>query len=175
MACASDARKLQVPFIKLTSKTTAANTTNNFDSLASYYIGGGLMPILLGYAVYTLSYDCHKCWYSYVLHSVASVVYALGFVLMTPQLFINYKHKSVAFLPWRKFIYRALNTFIDDLFSFIVRMPTMHRMSCFRDDIVFLIYLYQRRIYPEDMSRSMDDDGNETVQVPVEKALKKTQ
>jgi hypothetical protein len=24
-------------------------------------------------------------------------------------------------LPWRKFIYRALNTFIDDLFSFIVR------------------------------------------------------
>ena len=28
-----------------------------------------------------------------------------GFVLMTPQLFINYKLKSVAFLPWRKFIY----------------------------------------------------------------------
>eukprot|EP01049_Picozoa_sp_SAG25_P001820 SAG25_NODE_86_length_16515_cov_5.529996_15_plen_96_part_00 len=38
------------------------------------------------------------------------------------QLFINYKLKSVAYLPWRKFVYRALNTFIDDLFSFIVRM-----------------------------------------------------
>ena len=58
-----------------------------------------------------------------MLYSVATVVYALGFALMTPQLFINYKLKSVAFLPWRKFIYRALNTFIDDLFSFIVRMP----------------------------------------------------
>ena len=23
-------------------------------------------------------------------------------------------------------------------------MPTMHRLSCFRDDIVFFIYLYQR-------------------------------
>jgi hypothetical protein len=22
-------------------------------------------------------------------------------------------------------------------------MPTMHRISCFRDDIVFIIYLYQ--------------------------------
>jgi hypothetical protein len=75
------------------------------------------------YAVYTLLYDCHKGWYSYLLYSVATVVYALGFAFMMPQLFINYKLKTVAFLPWRKFIYRALNTFIDDLFSFIVRMP----------------------------------------------------
>ena len=62
----------------------------------------------------------------------------------------------------RKFIYRALNTFIDDLFSFIVRMPAMHRMSCFRDDIVFLIYLYQRHIYDEDQSRKFDEDDDET-------------
>jgi hypothetical protein len=29
------------------------------------------------------------------------------------------------------------------------QMPTMHRLSCFRDDVVFLIYLYQRcvRVY----------------------------
>ena len=80
---------------------------------------------------------------------------------MTPQLFINYKRQSVAFLPWRKFIYRALNTFIDDLFSFIVRMPTMHRIGCFRDDIVFLIYLYQRRIYPVDFSRRTTVEGVE--------------
>ena len=32
-------------------------------------------------------------------------------------------------------------------------MPVMHRVSCFRDDVVFLIYLYQRRIYSVDMSR----------------------
>jgi hypothetical protein len=31
---------------------------------------------------------------------------------------------------------RFLNTFIDDLFAFIIRMPTMHRISCFRDDVV---------------------------------------
>ena len=52
---------------------------------------------------------------------------------MTPQLYINYSLKSVAHLPWKMFMYRALNTFIDDLFAFIITMPTMHRLSCFRD------------------------------------------
>ena len=35
------------------------------------------------------------------------------------------------------------------------KMPVMHRVSCFRDDVVFLIYLYQRRIYSVDMSRGV--------------------
>lgn len=29
--------------------------------------------------------------------------------------------------------YRFLNTIIDDLFAFIIKMPTMHRLACFRD------------------------------------------
>ena len=41
-------------------------------------------------------------------------------------------------------MYKAFNTFIDDLFAFIITMPTAHRVACFRDDIVFLVYLYQR-------------------------------
>ncbi|TFJ83210.1 hypothetical protein NSK_005482, partial [Nannochloropsis salina CCMP1776] len=49
-----------------------------------------------------------------------------------------------------------VNTFIDDLFAFVIKMPTMHRVSCFRDDLVFLIYLYQRWIYPVDASRRLD-------------------
>ena len=73
--------------------------------------------------------------------------------MMTPQLFINYKLKSVAHLPWKTFVYKALNTFIDDLFAFIIKMPTLHRLSCFRDDIIFFIYLYQRWIYPVDKTR----------------------
>ena len=90
-------------------------------------------------------------------------VYAFGFLFMLPQLFLNYKLKSVAHLPWydliscrlnsldflfllfrRAFMYKAFNTFIDDLFAFIITMPTAHRVACFRDDIVFLVYLYQR-------------------------------
>lgn len=80
-------------------------------------------------------------------------VYAFGFLFMLPQLFINYKLKSVAALPWRAFMYKAFNTFIDDIFAFIITMPTSHRVACFRDDIVFIIYLYQRYLYPVDKSR----------------------
>lgn len=73
--------------------------------------------------------------------------------MMTPQLFINYKLKSVAHMPWRVFVYKALNTFIDDLFAFVIQMPLLHRLACFRDDLIFFIYLYQRWIYPVDKTR----------------------
>ena len=73
--------------------------------------------------------------------------------MMTPQLFINYKLKSVAHLPWRMMTYKALNTFIDDIFAFVIKMPTMYRIGCFRDDIVFFIFLYQRYIYRVSVSQ----------------------
>lgn len=53
--------------------------------------------------------------------------------MMCPQLFINYKLKSVAHLPWRQMTYKFLNTIIDDLFAFVIKMPTLHRLSVFRD------------------------------------------
>ncbi|KAG8242526.1 Cleft lip and palate associated transmembrane protein 1 [Homalodisca vitripennis] len=95
-------------------------------------------------------------WYSWCIHSLVNGVYAFGFLFMLPQLFINYRLKSVAHLPWRSFMYKAFNTFIDDVFAFIITMPTAHRLACFRDDFVFLIYLYQRWLYPVDTSR-MDE------------------
>ena len=41
-------------------------------------------------------------------------------------------------------IFQAFNTFIDDVFAFIITMPTTHRIAVFRDDLVFMVYLYQR-------------------------------
>ena len=63
--------------------------------------------------------------------------FLLGFIMMTPQLFINYKLKSVAHLPWRMLTYKALNTFIDDIFAFIIKMPTLYRLGCLRDGETF--------------------------------------
>merc|ERR1712151_5417 len=134
---------------------------DDFDSQAMKWLALLPAPPVVGYAGYSVVFECHRGWYSYFLFVSSSCVYSLGFVLMTPQVFINYKHKSVAYLPWRKFIYRAINTFIDDLFALIIRMPTMHRLSCFRDDIVFIVYLYQRQIYKVDKSRTFDEDGYE--------------
>ena len=61
--------------------------------------------------------------------------------------------QSVAHLPWRMLTYKALNTFIDDLFSFVIKMPMLHRLACFRDDIIFFIFLYQKWIYRVDYKR----------------------
>ena len=56
-------------------------------------------------------------------------VYTFGFILMCPQLYLNYKLKSVAHLPWRQMTYKFLNTIIDDLFAFVIKMPLLHRLS----------------------------------------------
>ena len=47
-------------------------------------------------------------------------------------------------MPWRVMAYKGFNTFIDDAFAMMVAMPTVHRIACLRDDLVFFIFLYQR-------------------------------
>lgn len=46
---------------------------------------------MVGYAAYSLLNQQHRGWYSWVLNSLVGFVYMFGFVMMTPQLFINYK------------------------------------------------------------------------------------
>ena len=36
----------------------------------------------------------------------------------------------------------------------------MARMSCFRDDVVFIVYLWQRYLYPVDTSRPVEGGGS---------------
>ena len=43
---------------------------------------------------------------------------------------------------------------MDDLFAFVIKMPTLHRLSVFRDDLVFCIYIYQRWVYKVDKRRA---------------------
>ncbi|KAL4716547.1 hypothetical protein ACJJTC_010211 [Scirpophaga incertulas] len=141
-------------------------TTAQADAEAMRYLSMILYPLCIAGAIYSLVYEPHKSWYSWALHSVVNGVYAFGFLFMLPQLFVNYRLRSVAALPWRAFMYKAFNTFIDDVFAFIITMPTAHRVACFRDDVVFLIYLYQRWLYPVDKSRtdtaaSMDETPEE--------------
>jgi hypothetical protein len=147
-----------------TSQDLAALTIET-DRIATRTLGSFLLPVVLTYIIYSFVMEEHKGWYSWFITSASSAVYALGFVLMTPQLFLNYKLKSVAHLPWRVLGYKFINTFIDDLFAFIIRMPAMARLSCFRDDIVFIIYLYQRWLYPVDTSRPVEGVGEASASV----------
>lgn len=172
--------------------------TAKYDAEAMRYLSYALYPLILGYAVYSLVYRTHKSWYSWVLNSLVGAVYTFGFILMCPQLYLNYKLKSVAHLPWcgagapgdfesplegdervalwkrgdvcltrplpatahgpgfsscaggpvpvagacttfppntplatcrRQMSYKFLNTIIDDLFAFVIKMPLLHRLS----------------------------------------------
>ncbi|CAF0827981.1 unnamed protein product [Rotaria sordida] len=143
-----------IPKYKYVYKPSYTDTsTSEYDRMAFKYLSWTLFPLVIGYACYLLMYHEQKSWYSFCLSTVYGFLLTFGFIMMTPQLFINYKLKSVSHLPWRMMTYKALNTFIDDLFAFVIKMPTMYRIGCFRDDIIFFIYLYQRYIYPVDRTR----------------------
>lgn len=131
------------------------SATKEYDEIAMGYMRWASIPMIGGYAIYSVMYNSHKSWYSFVLNTLVGCIYTFGFINMTPQLYINYRLKSVEHLPQKALFYRFLNTIIDDLFSFVITMPTMHRISCFRDDIIFVIYMYQRYIYRVDKTRGM--------------------
>ena len=52
-------------------------------------------------------------------------------------------------------------------------MPTIHRLACLRDDLVFFVYLYQRWLYPVDKKRvnefgrayETDENGEEKKEI----------
>jgi hypothetical protein len=100
-----------------------------------------------------LVYNTHKSWYSYIIQTLVGSVYAYGFLMMVPSLYINYRLKSVAHMPGKALTYKFLNTFIDDLFAFTVKMPWLHRLATLRDDVIFFIWLYQGWKYKVDYKR----------------------
>ena len=149
-------RTEKFPYFKLEDKEGYEDSeTKEFDDIAMNYMFYLAIPLIGCYAVYSLFYNEHKSWYSFILNTLVGCIYTFGFINMVPQLYINYRLKSVEHMPGRALTYRFLNTIIDDLFSFIITMPTLHRIACFRDDVIFVIYLYQRWIYRVDKTRGI--------------------
>ncbi|KAK8995933.1 hypothetical protein V6N11_076187 [Hibiscus sabdariffa] len=165
-------RSGRIPMLRFRDRDSyASNKTKEYDDIAMKYLSYVLFFLVICFSIYSLMYKRHKSWYSWILSSLTSCVYMFGFIMMCPQLFINYKLKSVAHLPWRQMTYKFLNTIIDDLFAFVIKMPTLHRLSVFRDDLIFLIYLYQRWVYPVDKKRinefglGGEDDNDQTAAI----------
>lgn len=147
--------------------TETEKKTQEYDQIAFKYLYIVAVPLLGAYAIYSLVYETHKSWYSFVVETLVGSVYAYGFLMMVPSLYINYRLKSVAHLPGKAMTYKFLNTFIDDLFAFTIRMPTLHRLATLRDDVIFFVWLYQSYKYKVDYTRvnefgqggESDDEG----------------
>lgn len=67
------------------------SSTKEFDDIATHHLLYLVAPLMVGYGGYSLLNHQHKGWYSWILNSLVGFVYMFGFVMMTPQLFINYK------------------------------------------------------------------------------------
>ena len=67
--------------------------TKEYDEIAFRYLYMIAVPLLAAYAVYSLVYDTHKSWYSFVITTLVGSVYAYGFLMMVPSLYINYRLK----------------------------------------------------------------------------------
>jgi hypothetical protein len=96
--------------------------TDEADARAMRWLSYGLYPTVLVWGMYSLYYHSHRSWWSWLVQTAAHGVYLFGFVAMMPQLYINYRLKSVAHLPWRVMMYKVFNTFVDDVFAFAVRL-----------------------------------------------------
>ncbi len=147
--------------------TVTEAATQEYDAIAFKYLYILSIPLLLIYAGYSLVYVPQKSWYSFVISTLVGSVYAYGFLMMVPSLYINYRLKSVAHIPGRAMMYKFLNTFIDDLFAFTVKMPTLHRLATLRDDFIFFVYLYQSWKYRVDYTR-VNEFGQGGEEVPEE-------
>ncbi|KAM6909873.1 lipid scramblase CLPTM1L-like [Xenentodon cancila] len=127
--------------------------TVEYDAQASRCLSYLVYPLCIGGAVLSLAYLRQKSYYSWLINSLVTGVYAFGFLSMAPQLFINHKLKSVSHLQGTVLMYRGVNTLISDLcscaslFSTSGSFSSSHQLACFRDELLFFFYLYQRRLY----------------------------
>uniref|UniRef100_A0A1A7X394 Lipid scramblase CLPTM1L n=2 Tax=Iconisemion striatum TaxID=60296 RepID=A0A1A7X394_9TELE len=88
--------------------------TVEYDAQASRLLSYLVYPLCISGVVFSLGYLRQKNYYSWLINTLITGVYAFGFLSMAPQLFINHKLQS---------------------------------LSCFRDELLFFLYLYQRRCY----------------------------
>ncbi|XP_041843129.1 cleft lip and palate transmembrane protein 1-like protein [Melanotaenia boesemani] len=127
--------------------------TVEYDAQASRYLSYLVFPLCISGAIFSLAYLRQKSYYSWLINSLVTGVYAFGFLSMAPQIFINHKLRSVSHLQGTVLMYRGVNTLISDLcscaslFSTSVSFSSSHQLSCFRDELLFFLYLYQRRLY----------------------------
>ncbi|KAI9228104.1 MAG: cleft lip and palate transmembrane protein 1-domain-containing protein [Piptocephalis tieghemiana] len=136
--------------------------TQKADAQATRYFLILAPPVVLAYAIWSLYYMRHTGYHAWMMHSLMALMYLTGFITMTPQLLVNHALKSVDAMPVKVFIYRFLNTVVDDLFALVMPMPGLTRAAAFRDDIIFVLLIgqmwwYRRRRGQEEIKVEQEE------------------
>ncbi|KAK8893152.1 hypothetical protein M9Y10_021567 [Tritrichomonas musculus] len=139
------------PFFKV--RKEYRGSTDEADAAGLKYLSYALVPLVIGYSIYQLFNVKYRSVKQYILHCLSGAVYSFGFLAMLPQLYVNYKLKTVAGMSRSAFVYKFISTFIDDLYTFVSDLPLMYKIACFRDDVVFFVWIFQCFIYPVDPTR----------------------
>ncbi|XP_067586421.1 lipid scramblase CLPTM1L isoform X2 [Pseudorca crassidens] len=111
------------PAFQFGTYSESERQTEEYDTQAMKYLSYLLYPLCIGGAVYSLLNVRYKSWYSWLVSSFVNGVYAFGFLFMLPQLFVNYKMKSVAHLPWKAFTYKNRLAVLGQAGTVIARLP----------------------------------------------------
>lgn len=116
--------------------------TKEYDEIAFRYLYIIAVPLLAAYAVYSLLYETHKSWYSFVITTLVGSVYAYGFLMMVPSLYINYRLKVGCLLYYlfhSRFVLFGLFNFTKLTFS-----TERRTYACKSHDLQISQHLYRR-------------------------------
>ena len=73
------------PYFKLEDKESYVESeTKEYDRIAMSYMTKLAIPIIICYAIYSVIYNEHKSWYSFILNTLVGCIYTFGFINMTP-------------------------------------------------------------------------------------------
>lgn len=69
----------RIPMLRLRDRESyVRNKTKEYDDIAMKYLFYVLFLLVAGFSVYSLMYERHKSWYSWILSSLTSCVYMFG-------------------------------------------------------------------------------------------------
>lgn len=78
-------KKDTFPYFTLEDKETYVQSdTKEYDRIAMRYMSYLIAPLMIGYTVYSVMYNEHKGWYSFIINTLVGCIYTFGFIQMTP-------------------------------------------------------------------------------------------
>jgi hypothetical protein len=167
------------PFVSINYKIKfAQDNSQNHEteaiSLMTKYLFLPISVLYLSYRIYYYKQTIYLSYFKFAIQYLFFLFNLFGFVLMTPQIYINYKLKCVSHMPVKALTYKFLNTIIDDLYAFAVKTTTLYRISCFKDDVIFVIFIIQMVLYRKNIRKEENPEIKQTEMKEINNAEEET-